>query len=112
MATTITAATIGPILRDAAARVAGLSHARVVRTDVHHAILQSAPQHDIAQAALDALAAHVPDAHWLNTWSKPHPRDEVVLEMRQAADATGPVATFDWTRREWMVPVQARGEGS
>lgn len=105
MATTITAATIGPILRNAAARVAGLSHARVVRTDVHHAILLAAPLYDVAQAALDQLAAHVSDAEWLNTWSKPHWRDEVAAEMRAAADAAEPVVSFDWTNHPAIVPM-------
>lgn len=111
MATTITAATIAPVLREASARVAGLSHARVVRTDVHHAILLSAPQYDVAQAALDALAAHVADARWLTTSSTPHSRAEVAAEMREAADAAGSVVSFDWTSRPSVVPVQVpRGE--
>lgn len=104
MATTITAQTIAPVLNAAADHVARLSYARVVRTDVHHAILHAAPQYDVAQAALDALAAHVPDARWLNTWSDPRPRDEVVAEMRAAADKAE-VRCFDWTSRPAIVPV-------
>lgn len=109
MATTITAVTTGPVLRDAADHVAALSYARVVRTDVHHAILLAAPQYDVAQAALDALAAHVPDAGWLNTWATPHSRDEVAAEMRAAADTVQRQETrdrpFDWTTRPAIVPV-------
>lgn len=111
MATTITAVTTGPVLREAADHVAALSYVRVVRTDVHHAILLAAPQYDVAQAALDALAAHVPDAGWLNTYATPHGRDEVAAEMRAAADAAEPVRSFDWTHHEPVVPVQVpRGD--
>lgn len=90
MATTITAAVIAPVLRAAADRLAGLAHARVVRTDVHHALYQSAPQYDVAQAALDALTAHLTaqdDAEWLSRWAKPRGRDEVAGLLRAAADA-------------------------
>ncbi|MER7500500.1 hypothetical protein AB0L05_27960 [Nonomuraea pusilla] len=108
MVTTITAASIAPVLREAADRVAALSYTRVVRTDVHHALLQSASQYDIAQAALDALAAHVRDAGWLTSWAAPHSRDEVASELRAAANAVeqaeaGQLETadqaFDWTRK-------------
>ncbi|MET8866473.1 hypothetical protein ABZW11_26345 [Nonomuraea sp. NPDC004580] len=110
MAATITAATVGKVLRTAADRVAALPHAKVVRTDVHHALAAAAPSYALAQAALDQLAAHVPDAAWLNTWSKPHPRDEVAAEMRAAADRAD-VRPFDWTVRPTIVPVQVpRGE--
>ena len=112
MVTTITAATIAPVLREAADRVAALPHARVNRIDVHHAIHLSSPQYDVADAALNALAAHLPDARWLTCYSPLHPRDEVAAEIRAAAEAAQPV-TFDWTRtqRAWLVPVQVpRGE--
>lgn len=109
MATTITAASTAPILRQAADWLASLPHLRVVRTDVHHALLLAAPQYDIAQAALDTLAEHVQDAAWLSHWATPHARDEVVAEMRAAADNAEQAETadrlasadqsFDWTRQ-------------
>lgn len=94
-APTITASEVGRVLTAAAARVAALPHRRVVRTDVHHALRAAAPTIALAQAALDALAAHVPDAAWLTTWSKPHGRDEVAAEMRAAAELVD-VRPFDW----------------
>ncbi|MGP3914377.1 hypothetical protein [Nonomuraea sp. 10N515B] len=112
MATTITSATTAPVLREAADRVAGLPYARVVRTDVHRALWQSASQYDIAQAALEMLASHLQatgGAEWLNLWASPRNRDEVAAEMRAAADmaeqaeAGDRLATadqsFDWTRK-------------
>lgn len=105
MATRTTAATIAPVLRAAAARVAGLAYARVVRTDVHHALLLSSPQYDIAQAALDTLAAHIPAPGWLARWAEPRGRDDVAAELRAAANAVELVEagdcsaeSFDWTR--------------
>lgn len=90
MATTITAATTGPVLRAAADRMTALPHARVVRTDLHRALWQSASQYDIADAALQVLTEHlrrVGRLEWLTRWSDPHGRDEVAAELRAAADA-------------------------
>lgn len=117
MATTITAQTIAPVLRAAADRLASLPYAGVNRIDVHHAINLSAPQYDLGQAALDALAAHVPDARWLSCYSPLHSRDEVAAEMRAAADAAERAEagdwlasadqSFDWTR---ALDVQVRAD--
>lgn len=108
MATTITAATIAPVLREAADHIAALGYVRVLRHDVYNAIHQSAPTYDIADAALNSLAAQLPDATWLTTTSEPHSRDEVAAEIRAAAETAGPM-TFDWTDRRWLVPVQVPG---
>lgn len=116
MATTITAVTTGKVLREAADRIAGLAHFRVARNEVHTAIRQAAEQDDkLAQAALDALAAHMDasgdDPQWLNRHAQIRPRDEIAELMRAAADAAGPVRSFDWTHHEPVVPVQVpRGD--
>lgn len=90
MATVITPATTAPVLRAAADRLAELPHMRVIRTDVHHALYNSAPAYDVAQAALDALTEHLRLkglGEWLCCWAKPRLRDEVAAEIRAAADA-------------------------
>ncbi|MEV4287416.1 hypothetical protein AB0K40_18070 [Nonomuraea bangladeshensis] len=112
MATMITARTIAPVLRAAADKMAGLAYARVVRTDVHHAILLSSPQYDVGQAALDTLTAYLVRrgrAEWLSRYSRPRGREEVVAELRAAAVAAeqgdmdeglaSADQSFDWTRQ-------------
>ena len=117
MATTITAATIAPVIRTAADKVAALAHFRVSRNEVHTAIRQAAElDHKLGQAALDALAEHMAacgdDPQWLNRHALLRPRDEFAELMRAAADAAGPLVSFDWTHHEPVVPVQVpRGEG-
>ncbi|MCK2219762.1 hypothetical protein MF672_039095 [Actinomadura sp. ATCC 31491] len=113
MATTITAATIGPVLRTAADWVAGLTHYRVSRNEVHAALRQAAEQDfNVADAALNALATHMAahgdDPQWLNRHAQLRPRDDFARLMRAAADAAD-VTPFDWTSRPQIVPVQ-RGE--
>ncbi|MEU4234147.1 hypothetical protein AB0F17_58575 [Nonomuraea sp. NPDC026600] len=91
MATVITANITAPVLRAAADRLAELPHPRVIRTDVHHALYNSAPAYDVAQAALDALTTYLQKlggADWLNRFAFPRGRDQVVAELRAAADAT------------------------
>lgn len=107
MATEVTPTTIAPVLREAADRVAALTYTRVIRTDVLHAVLMASPGYDVAQAALDTLAGHIPDAGWLSQWAAPRGRDEVVAELRAAANAVelaeadrlgSADQSFDWTR--------------
>lgn len=87
MATEVTPATIAPVLREAADRVAALTYTRVIRTDVLHAVLMASPGYDIAQASLDALAGQMGgDAAWLTRAQAPRDRDEVAGMLRAAAD--------------------------
>ncbi|MCP2364250.1 hypothetical protein HD597_011270 [Nonomuraea thailandensis] len=90
MAATITTGSIPAVLRRAADLVAGLPHARVVRSEVHRALRHASPQSDIAQAALVALVRHLralSEVEWLTRASQPRSRDQVSVELRVAADA-------------------------
>ncbi|MGP3917637.1 hypothetical protein [Nonomuraea sp. 10N515B] len=90
MATTNAAASIAPVLREAADQVAALSHARVVRSDVHHALRRAAASYGLAQEALVELIRHLRAVGRLDVvtrWSAPRNRDEVAADLRAAADA-------------------------
>lgn len=78
-----------PVLRRAADMLDALPHARVIRTDVHRALIRSAPSYAEAKSALEALTVHVKagDQRWLSRWAFPRSRVEVAAELRSAADA-------------------------
>lgn len=90
MAATISAVSTAPVLRAAAQVVAELPHRRVIRTDVHHALRNTAPTYDVAQAALDALTSYLRRSggeQWLTVYAFPRSRDEVAAELCAAADS-------------------------
>lgn len=78
----------GPVLRKAADMLDALPHARVIRTDLHRALIRSAPSYAEAKSALEALADYLKpgDERWLSRWAFPRSRDEVSAELRAAAE--------------------------
>lgn len=86
---TPTVSPAGAVLVAAADRIASLPHTRMGRVDVHHALLAVAPSYDLAQAALDALAAHLRasgvDDGWLHKWTPRCGRSDVAAYLRAAA---------------------------
>ncbi len=87
---TLTVSPAGAVLAAAAARVDSLPHTRMGRVDVHRALVDVAPSHEEAQAALDALAAHLRetgvDDRWLLGWVHRCGRDETSAYLRAAAE--------------------------
>lgn len=57
--------------------------------DVHRALLAVAPSYELAQAALDRLAAHLRDTgaddRWLHKWTPRCGRSDVSAYLRAAA---------------------------
>ncbi|MET8006208.1 hypothetical protein [Nonomuraea glycinis] len=83
--------TTPPLLRAAADLLAALPHARVLPSDVHHALRRSTPEYGAAQAALEQYDTFLQAngaGNWLRCWAAPRSRDEVATELRAAADTT------------------------
>ncbi|MDP4501000.1 hypothetical protein [Nonomuraea turcica] len=82
---------IPAVLRRAAAEITALPHVMVVAGDLHHALTRaSGGDYHLAQASLEALAAHLATwgvGDWVRRWSKARHRDTVAAQLHTAADA-------------------------
>ena len=78
------------VLRRAANALERLPHLRVGRLDLYLALRRSGP-YQVAQAALEVLAAHLhatgADDLWVHRMSVLRNREDAVVLMRDAADA-------------------------
>jgi hypothetical protein len=87
---TLRAAEVCAVLRRAANALERLPHLMVGRVDLYIA-LRRAGSYELAQGALELLAAHLratgADDLWVHRWSDLRRREDAVVLMRDAADA-------------------------
>jgi hypothetical protein len=87
---TLKPADVCAVLRRAANALERLPHLMVGRVDLYIALRRSG-SYEVAQAALELLAAHLratgADDLWVHRWSVLRNREDAVVLMRDAADA-------------------------